>query len=177
MHNEVYVVGTSLTRGLGRRLSSQDADSTVYTYPGAHITLIRSRVPHIFPKDNGTKKVVIQCGGNDAENKDPDSMIDQYEGLIKDIRRQLPNAEILLSTIPHRGKDNEINRTISYVNDYLQDRGKRKDRVRMIDVVPKLPKYFTKDLVHCNESGKQLYTNNVTTSLVNFTRSLTSTTM
>ena len=167
---QVCVIGTSLTRGLGQRLASQGLNVTTYTYPGAQIPYIRSRVPYILPKDNEQITIVLQCGGNDADKQNPDRIIDQYEGLIKDIRRQRPNAEIMTSTIPPRRMNRETFKRINYVNDYLKDRVARNDRVRMLDVVPKQPKYFAKDQVHFNDNGRKLYACNIITSLSNFTR-------
>ena len=165
---KVCVVSTSLTRGLGQRLLSQGVSATTYSYPGANIPLIRSRVPHIFPKNNEPTTILLQCGGNDTVNRNPDPIIDQYEGLIKDIRRQRPNSDILISTIPPRRKNKE---TINYINDFLGDRGARNDRVRLLEAVTKALKYFSKDEIHFNENGKQLYARNIAAFLSNFTRS------
>ena len=109
-----------------------------------------------------------ECGGNDTVNRNPDPIIDQYEGLIKDIRRQRPNSDILISTIPPRRKNKE---TINYINDFLRDRGACNDRVRLLEAVPKALKYFSKDEIHFNENGKQLYARNIAAFLSNFTRS------
>ena len=167
---ELSVIGTSLTRGLGNKLVSRGISTTVHTYAGAEIPYIRSRVQNILPKDDSHKVVLLQCGGNDVENYHVDRVIDQYEGLIKDVRIQCPNAEIVLSAIPPRRNNKATLRNIRYVNDYLRDRGMRKDGVKTIDVVPKLPRYFLRDQVHFNDKGKQLYADNIKDTIENFGR-------
>ena len=167
---EVLVIGTSLTRGLGQKLTSRGANAMVHSYPGAEIPLIRNRVPHILPQDNKHKLVMLQCGGNDIEAHHVDRVIDQYEGLIKDVRRQCPKAEIILSAIPPR-KNNKITmRNIKYMNEYLRDRCMRHDGVKYIDVVPKLPRHFLRDQVHFNYKGKELYADNINDAFRNFSR-------
>ena len=66
---------------------------TTYSYPGATIPLIHSRVPHIFPKYNEPTTILLQCGGDDTVNRNPDPVIDQYEGLIKE---KMMNTHVLL---------------------------------------------------------------------------------
>ena len=140
------------------RLSLATSRIMDHYYPGANIPLICSRVPHIFPKNNEPTTILLQCGGNDTVNRNPDPIIDQYEGLIKDIRRQRPNSDILISTIPPQRKNKK---TIIYIIDFLRDRGARNDRVRLLEAVPKALKYFSKDEIHFNENGKQLYARNI----------------
>ena len=167
---EVVMIGTSLTRGLGQKLVSRGVNATVHSYPGAEIPQIRDRVPHILRQDNTHKFVMLQCGGNDIEGHHVDRVIDQYEGLIKDVRRQCPNAHIILSAIPPRRNNKRTMRNIRYINDYLRDRGMRHDGVKTIDVVPKLPRHFLRDQVHFNGNGKQLYADNIKDAFRNFMR-------
>ena len=122
-NDKVCVIGTSLTRGLGQRLSSRSISATTYSYPGAQIPLIHNRVPHILPKSNDTTTVLLQCGGNDADSNNPNPVIDQLEGLIRDIRQQRPNFDILFSSIPPRPRNRKALRNINYINDYFRDRG------------------------------------------------------
>ena len=166
---EVCVIGTSLIRGLGQRLVSQGINAITYVYAGAHIPLIRSRVPYILPKDNAPITIVLQCGGDDADKQNPDRIIAQYEGLIQDIRQQRPNAEILPSTIPTLHGKRETFKRINRVNDYLRERSARNDCVQLLDVVPKQPRYFVKDQICLNRNGKKLYVSNIVTSLSNIT--------
>ena len=166
---EVCVIGTSLIRGVGQRLVSQGINAITYVYAGAHIPLIRSRVPYILPKDNAPITIVLQCGGDDADKQNPDRIIAQYEGLIQDIRQQRPNAEILPSTIPTLHGKRETFKRINRVNDYLRERSARNDCVQLLDVVPKQPRYFVKDQICLNRNGKKLYVSNIVTSLSNIT--------
>lgn len=168
--DSVYVIGTSLTTTLGDELDSRGVNASVFTYKGAQIPRIRQRIPHIFPKTKKPTKIVLQCGGNDVTERNVDDVIDQYEGLIKDVRRECPNSDILLSTVPPRGDDTAILDKIKYLNEYITDRGKNKDRVFAIDVVPKTyTKFFKKDKVHFNRLGLNVYAHNMKRSLATFT--------
>ena len=168
--HEVHVIGTSLIRGLGHKLFTRSVNATAHTYAGVLIPDIRSRIPHIFPRDDTAETVILQCGGNDAEKYHEDRIIDEYEGLIKDIKRQCQNATLLLNSIPPRKNDKRTLSKIKYVNEYLQDRGLRNDNVRTINVVPKMYRYFNRDRIHFNENGKHVYADNIKTVLQSFTR-------
>ena len=170
---ETYVIGTSLTRGLGKKLQSCDVNASTFTYAGATLPIIRSRVSHILPSNLKNKpiNIILQCGGNDCEMNTEDQVIDEYEGLIKDVRRQCPASKILLSTIPPRKNDKDVLTKIQNVNDYLRDRGLYRDNVNTIDVTPKSYEvFFNKDQVHFNDRGLSLYAKNMQQELLNFTR-------
>ena len=168
--HEVHVISTSLIRGLGHKLFTRGLNATAHTYAGVLIPDICSRIPHIFSKDDTAKTVILQCGGNDAKKYHEDRIIDEYEGLIKDIKRPCPNAMLLLSSIPPRKNYKRTLSKIKYVNEYLHDRGLRNDNVRMINVVPKMYRYFNRDRIHFNENSKHVYADNIKTVLKNFTR-------
>ena len=102
---ETIVIGTSLTCGLGAKLNAHGTNATCYTYAGSTIPEIRSRIPHVLPSDNQLRRIVIQCGGNDAESQPSNEIIKQYDNLIGDIQRRCPRASIILSKIPSRKKN------------------------------------------------------------------------
>lgn len=165
---KVIIVGTSLTEGISSELRSHDIDSTTYKYSGAKIDLIRERVPHLFSKDISKQpdKIVLQAGGNDAEDLTADRTINAYEGLIRDVRKVCPRSKIIISSIPPRKNDRTINNKIKEVNEYLEDRGKRNDNVQFVDVVPVDPDMFTAKKVHFNKKGKSLLASRLKTFLV-----------
>ena len=168
---KAYVIGTSLTRDLGAELNKQGVnghDVTVFTYAGCQISHIRSRLPHIFPKQHKPEVVVLQVAGNDTKHKHVDRIIDDYEGLIKDVRRECPDAKILLSSIPPRKGSKLQTDRINELNVYIKERGQYRDMVFAIDVTPKTLPYFDKGRVHFNEDGLEFYGNGLSTSLVNF---------
>ena len=165
-----YVIGTSLTRGLGGRLNRLGISNTTYTYAGAEIPLIRSRIPHILPQNHPPQCVVIQCGGNDAVKRTADEVIAQYDALISDVQRHCPTACIALSKIPLRGKNTEVFSRIEHINSYLQTRTTHGDGVLFIDACPESLSMFKKDLVHFSARGMSFYAQRMFTQLSNFTR-------
>ena len=121
--------------------------------------LIRERVPHIFPKDISKQpdKIFLLAGGNDAEDSTTDSTINDYDRLIRTILEASPHSKLILGPIPPRKNDPVVNGRISEVNDYLKDRGLRRDNVQFAaGVAPVDSNMFTKKLVHFNQKGKSL---------------------
>ena len=173
--DDVYVIGTSLTRELGFSLAKKQVKSTVFTYAGSRIANIRDRVPHIFPRDNASRTVILQVAGNDAEVSHPDRVIDEYEGLIKDVKRVQPNAKIVLSIVPPRKPHNRVlKQRIDAVNSYLRDRALLNDNVHVIDVAPtSFQDHFDKGKLHFNADGLEFYAENIKRALSNFHRSET----
>ena len=86
---------------------------------------------------------------------------------MRDIRRICPQTKIIISSIPPRKNNRAINSKIRQVNDYLNDRGKRKDNVSFVDVVPTEPQYFTGKKVHFNDKGKSLFASGLKPFLTN----------
>lgn len=88
--SQTFVIGASLTRGLGDELRKLGADATCYTYAGTRIPHIRSRIPHLMPRTSQPSHVMLQCGGNDAERIPTSKITEQYEGLIREVRSHCP---------------------------------------------------------------------------------------
>ena len=154
---KLIILGTSLTDGLSAELRSHNIDSTTHIYRGGKLELIRERVPYIFSKDINKQpnEVLLLAGGNDAEETTTDRTINEYEGLIRDLRTACPRTKIIVSSIPPRKNDSSINHRIKEVNEYLRDRGLRGDNVKFVDVIPVESNMFTKKQVHLNDNGKQ----------------------
>lgn len=167
---DTVVIGTSLTRGLGSKMNKLGVSATTYTYAGTLIPHIRSRIPHILSKGAKPKQIVLQCGGNDTEKEDTQRVIQQYDMLIDDVKKQCPNVPVIVSTIPPRGNNDVTLRGIDTINTYLQNRAKRGDGVWCVDVVPKSPKMFRRDQVHFNGDGLNLFARGLANNLSNFSR-------
>ena len=167
---ETVVIGTSITRRLGAKLNALGSDATCYSYPGFRIPEIRSRIPHILPRDDQPRRVVLQCGVHDAEVHPSSEVTKQYDTLIGEIQRRCPRASIILSKIPQRKKNKDTLKNISRVNAYLQHRATEGDDVWTVDICPHDPAMFKKDLVHYNTKGCKVYAKQMHYKLVNFTR-------
>ena len=70
-HPQVAIIGTSLVRGLGTRLIKRGIQAITFMFPGAEIPVLRDRIPGILNSKYQSDIVVLQCGGNDAENGRP----------------------------------------------------------------------------------------------------------
>ena len=169
---KVMVVGTSLTRGLGTELCRNGVDAICYTYPGTTIPQIASRIPYLLPKSSATEyqEIVLQCGGNDAEEFCPSSVVKEYEQLIEKVRGKAPYARIHLSTIPLRRSNPVVLEKIAKINTYIKNHGKRGDNVDCIHVCPSDQHMYKKDRVHFNEEGKKRYGANTARAITNFHR-------
>ena len=98
------VIGTSLMRGLSNQLRQIRTQATCYTYPGCLIPDIRGRIPHVLSNNSMLDRIVLQCGGNNAENNDSELVLVEFKNLITDIKQMCPDSNIILSSIPRRKK-------------------------------------------------------------------------
>ena len=151
------VVGTSLVRGLGSRLNDLGSNATTFTYPGRDIPYIRGRIHKIVSKQNPPERIILQCGGNDAERVPADRVIFEYDGLVSEVRRCCPRAQVILSTIPSRGNKANVHHNIDTINSWLKRRSQYGDGVFCIDVCPRLPGHFKRDMTHFNSKGLNFY--------------------
>ena len=167
---DTVIIGTSLTRGLGPKLSAFGTQATCYTYAGATIPCIRSRISNIIPGDSNPRLVVLQCGGNDAEHESSHKVTREYDALIGEIQQRCPRASIMLSKIPPRKNNKGMLDNISRVNAYLQHRASEGDDVSIMDVCPQDPALYRNDLVHFNTKGCRVYAKLMHSKLSHFTR-------
>ena len=165
---ETYVIGTSLTRDLGIRLRKHGINGTVFTYPGATIPHIQSRLKHILSPRQQPREIVLQCGGNDLESQAADKVTLQYNCLIEDVRKYCPNSIIITSKVPPRGRKPSTLRKIDSLNAHLANKSERDNKITNLDVCPFMPVYFFCDQVHFNNRGANMYAKNLAHSLVNF---------
>ena len=95
------------------------------------------------------KNVVLLCGGNDCDQYPIDQVINEYEGLISDVRTQCgPSVPILLCKVPPRRGNADTAASIAQLNAYLETRGRKSDCVYDVDVAPKSQSLFSSDHIH-----------------------------
>ena len=163
------VIGTSLVRGVSSCLHKRDIDSTTYTYPGAEIPTIRSRINSVLPLGDRPRQVVLQVGGNDLENHRPDQVIKQYDGLIHQVKSRCSNSTtILVGKIPPRRQPGVVRDGINKVNTYLRNRGMKGDNVKFVDCCPSFPHQFKRDRVHFDKNGTSCYADKLACQIINF---------
>ena len=92
-----YVIGTSLIRGLSNQLRQIGTQATCYTYPGCLIPDIRGRIPYVLSDNSMPDRIVLQCGGNDAEKYDSELVLVEFKNLTTDIKQMCPDSNIILS--------------------------------------------------------------------------------
>ena len=116
----MVVIGTSLVRGLGHKLTERGFDVTTFMYPGAELPVIRDRIPAILYNDFQPDVVVLQCAGNDIGNGRPTAqVVEHLDCLVQEIKRCSPGADIVINRIPHRGHNSNLIAEIEMVNTYI----------------------------------------------------------
>ena len=98
------VIGTSLFRGVGARLHQRGIDTTVYSFLGAQLPLIRNRLDNILVPGKIHKNIVIQAAGNDVGDQRTDLVVREYEKLIKALKSRCPHSKIWLCKIQRRSQ-------------------------------------------------------------------------
>ena len=89
-------------------------------------------------KDYQPDVVVLQCGGNDAENGRPTAeVIQQFDVLIREVKRCCPRAEVIINQITPRGHNDELFNVIAMLNTYILNMAKdKRSRVHCSDACP-----------------------------------------
>ena len=161
-----------LTTSLGKHLpdtlpSSVRAD--VYSFPGRTLDSLRRRCRH-YIKNRET--VIIIAGGNDTLYHKPHLIVNEFELLIKEVRKHNPAANIIISEISYRGFDDHINgRVINMLNQYIRDRAYRGDHVFSANVCPRTWDLFSKydsSRTHFSWLGQRYLAKNVAAVIENF---------
>ena len=165
---DTVVIGTSLVRGVGARLHQRGIDSTVYSFPGAQLPLIRNRLDNILVPGKIPKNIVIQAAGNDVGHQRTDLVVREFEKLIQALKSRCPHSKIWLCTIPRRSQLSWLHSEIAKVNTFLEKSFHGKN-VKFINSCPEFgPRYFMEDMVHFNYNGVQLYGDKIACSIINF---------
>ena len=87
------------------------------------------------------------------------------ETLVGDIRRLCPNSDILINKVPPRGNHRKVLRTIDKLNACLDQRYRYDEHFEIIDVCPKAPHFFCRDMVHFNAKGVSQFAENLANKL------------
>ena len=164
----VTIIGTSLTRGVSHELRQQGIQAETYTYPGATIPHIRSRLPYILNENCPPKTVVLQCGGNDCEFNSLEKVQEQYDYLINDVKYHCPGTRVVVSRVPPRKASTETMSKTVGLNLHLKSRNNPDMDVQCVDVCPKITRYYKRDKIHFNSSGVRLYAQKLSCELKNF---------
>ena len=157
-------------RGVGLGLNKRVVDAVTYTYPGYEVPQITERISSILTKAYQPDTVVLQCGGNDLQNnRPPAEVMAQIDILVKEVKRCRPGATVVVNKIPPRGHDDTLLQNISFVNNLISNMARDDNQnVLCLDPCPKMFKYYAKDEVHLNRSGKRFFVYELSKSLINF---------
>ena len=147
------IIGTSLINGLGQRLNKLGMPTTALMYRGATVLVLQNRLKHILDIRNQPDRIVLQCGGNDAERQPAEVVSARIETLVHDIKRLSPSSDIVINKVPPRGTNYKVLNNIQKLNSCLDHRYSSDGRVHIIDVCPKSSQCFRKDLVHFHSRG------------------------
>ena len=156
---QLLIIGTSHVKDLC--INEAGLSSQTYTYSGANIPYIRSRVRHILKDRTPPPLILLQAGGIDCDMKNinPSDISIEYNSLISEVKNMCPDSLLMIGQIPtrethHRGQL-ATNRNIMRVNNFLKHRSLRGDGVISINICPTPhKKVMRQDGVHFNRMGK-----------------------
>ena len=161
------VIGTSLINGLGQNLNKLGIPATTFMYRGATVPVLQNRVKHILNCRNQPERIVLQCGGNDAEQQPAIVVSAHIETLVHDIKRLSPGSDILINKIPPRGRNQKVLNNVEKINS-APKRYQNDVVVQIIDICPKAFECYRKDLVHLNSKGSHVFATRLAEQLSNF---------
>ena len=102
-------IGKGITPGIMSRFNLRTTKMLAYTQEQA-----RESIDKIVGKPQA---VILHVGTNDVKNGvDADIMIKNYDRLIKQVNRKLPDTKVVLSNIVPREDDHVLQETVEYVN-------------------------------------------------------------
>ena len=163
------VIGTSIARGVGHNLSSNDIDACIYVNPGCDLPQIRCRVSHMVA--NSPDVVVLQAGSVDVLTRDDTRIISQYTQTVTKIKKST-NAHIMLSTIPKR-KNPIADRKAQRVNSHIRRLAMIDNRISVVDNFNIGPDDLREDGIHLNPTGTAKLGNNIKRCITSFRSSST----
>ena len=109
-------------------------------YRGAMVPVLQNRVKHVLNSRNQPERIVLRCGGNDAERqpaavvsarietlvhdiKQPAAVVSaRIETSVHDIKHLCPISDILINKIPHRVCNQRVLNNIDRMNSALDKR-------------------------------------------------------
>ena len=77
----------------------------------------------------------------------------RIESLVHDIKRLYPTNDVIINKVPPRDKDQKVLNNIKKLYSCLDYRCQCDNFVEVVDVCPKAPQFYRKDLTHCNAKG------------------------
>ena len=171
---QVAIIGTSLVRGLRRRLTRRGIDASTFVYRGQEIPATGQQIPGILNKDFQPDIIILQCGGNDAENgRPPAQIVQQLDLLIREVKHCCPGARVVINKIPPRGRNEQLMNIISMINTFIYNLARdKRHRVHCSDTCPTSFRFYQADKIHFNNEGKKLYANAMYKVISNFTKLL-----
>ena len=80
-----------------------------------------------------------------------------------------PGVIVVVNKIPPRGRDDTLLHNISSLNQLISNMARDSNQnILCLDPCPKMFRYYAKDEVHLNRSGKRFYVYGLAKSLINF---------
>ena len=140
-------LGKGITPGIMSRFNLRTTKMLAYTQEQA-----RESIDKIVGKP---KVVILHVGTNDVKNGvDADIMIKNYDRLIKQVNRKLPDTKVVLSNIVPREDDHILQETVEYVNAAVNRKCANLNNVSIVrnnDIFGRKLKAL--DLIHLTEPG------------------------
>ena len=158
---DVIVIGTSLVRGVGAMLNSDNLNVLTFTNAGCSIPHIAPRFKNMIPTDyKGI--VLLQVGGNDCSSNDSEAVVTVYDTFLNDLQSYIPYAHIVVSAVPPRRGSAYLQYKIKTVNEFLHFRATFDSTMTYIECPLYNEKlHFRPDGVHFSAIGRDRYVTQV----------------
>lgn len=147
----MMLVGDSLTRGVGQKLSIDSHMVTTICRPGAHIEDITSEVSKL-EKDRD-RHLVLLVGTNNVKSDGSVGMLSKYKTLIEESKKMNNRKVSVVGIIRRSDLSNFENSRRLGVNKYLREMCKEHD-VEYIEYEPANSR-LAKDGLHLNHLGQE----------------------
>ena len=153
------IVGSSMVRGLGQMVSSDDIDSCCFTNPGAKTDHIKGKIGQLTrPTDD---VILLQIGSNNIPDDPVLTLIDKLDDVIDEVRQMRPLSQVIVAPIPLRIDSlSYLNNEIKRVNEFIRDKCSKDENLHFLYQGFTYNEY-SRDGLHLNRNGKALYAQNV----------------
>ena len=151
---KVKIIGASLVRGQAQLVTDhhKGIEACCFPCPGATAEKIQKRAPGMINKHDDV--VVVLGGTNNVPVDDVATWISKIGSLIRTVRQQNENADIVISEIPKIFDDESLNHNIDKINVFVKHVCTKSERLHAMKLEYLSRSHFGRDGLHFSKTGK-----------------------